>query len=166
MTSGPLSARPDRPQLRAGLRRDRGCGDRHRDRSRHPRDESQGTRGRDAVLCAPGQGRTEDPHLVALISCASANPTSGQVSKKERRTCAPSASRISASAAWATSCARRCPRCGDRVTAGAALGWLDSYRRAFDIVSPVSGEVIEVDAARGRKSRAHQRLSVFARRPR
>jgi aminomethyltransferase len=41
------------------------------------------------------------------------------------------------------------PKIGDRVTAGAALGWLDSYRRAFDIVSPVSGEVVEVDAAAG-----------------
>ena len=33
------------------------------------------------------------------------------------------------------------------MTAGAALGWLDSYRRSFDIISPVSGEVVEVDAA-------------------
>ena len=39
------------------------------------------------------------------------------------------------------------PKVGDQVTAGAALGWLDSYRRAFDIVSPVSGEVVEVDTA-------------------
>src|SRR6185295_12079255 len=41
------------------------------------------------------------------------------------------------------------PKVGDQVTAGAALGWLDSYRRAFDIISPVTGEVIEVDAAVG-----------------
>ena len=41
------------------------------------------------------------------------------------------------------------PKVGDQVTAGAALGWLDSYRRASDIVSPVSGEVVEVDAAAG-----------------
>jgi aminomethyltransferase len=36
---------------------------------------------------------------------------------------------------------------GDQVTGGAPLGWVDSYRRAFDVVSPVTGEVIEVDAA-------------------
>ena len=27
------------------------------------------------------------------------------------------------------------------------MGWVDSYRRAFDIVAPVSGEVIEVNGA-------------------
>ncbi len=35
------------------------------------------------------------------------------------------------------------PKVGDRVTKGAAA-WVDSYRRPFDIVSPVSGEVVEV----------------------
>ena len=99
----PALGEPDRPQLRSGLRRDRGCRDRHRSRSRHPRDKGTGTRGRDAVLRAPGQGGTEDPHVVALSSCASANPTCGRVSKRERRTCWPSASRISVSAASATS---------------------------------------------------------------
>ena len=39
------------------------------------------------------------------------------------------------------------PKVGDQATAGAALGWLDSYRRAFDIICPVSGEVVEVDTA-------------------
>ena len=39
------------------------------------------------------------------------------------------------------------PKVGDRVTAGTPLGWGDSYRRAFDILSPVSGEVIEVNDA-------------------
>ena len=39
------------------------------------------------------------------------------------------------------------PRVGDRVIAGTPLGWVDSYRRAFDIIAPVSGEVIEVDDA-------------------
>jgi aminomethyltransferase len=39
------------------------------------------------------------------------------------------------------------PKAGDHVTCGAALGWVDSYRRAFDIISPVSGEVIEVNDA-------------------
>jgi len=39
------------------------------------------------------------------------------------------------------------PKVGDHVAAGVALGWVDSYRRAHDIVSPVSGEVIEVNDA-------------------
>jgi len=39
------------------------------------------------------------------------------------------------------------PRVGDQVTNGAAAGWVDSYRRAFDIISPVSGEVIEINQA-------------------
>ena len=39
------------------------------------------------------------------------------------------------------------PRPGDRVTKGAAAGWLDSYRRPFDLVSPVTGEVIEANDA-------------------
>ncbi len=39
------------------------------------------------------------------------------------------------------------PKMGDQVTNGAAVGWLDSYRRAFDIISPVSGEVIEINQA-------------------
>jgi glycine cleavage system H lipoate-binding protein len=39
------------------------------------------------------------------------------------------------------------PKMGDQVTNGAALGWVDCYRRAFDIVSPVSGEVIEINDA-------------------
>ena len=39
------------------------------------------------------------------------------------------------------------PKVGDQVTNGAALGWVDCYRRAFDIVSPVSGEVIEINDA-------------------
>lgn len=39
------------------------------------------------------------------------------------------------------------PKVGDRIAVGAALGWVDCYRRAFDIVSPVSGEVIEINAA-------------------
>ena len=39
------------------------------------------------------------------------------------------------------------PRVGDQVTKGAPAGWVDSYRRAFDIISPVSGEVIEINQA-------------------
>ena len=39
------------------------------------------------------------------------------------------------------------PKVGEQVTTGAALGWVDSYRRAFDIISPVSGDVIEINQA-------------------
>ena len=39
------------------------------------------------------------------------------------------------------------PKVGDRVTQGSPVGWLDSYRKAFDIISPVSGEVIEINQA-------------------
>ena len=37
------------------------------------------------------------------------------------------------------------PQPGDKVSAGTALGWIDSYRRPFEIVSPVTGEVVAVD---------------------
>ena len=37
------------------------------------------------------------------------------------------------------------PSPGDKLKAGTALGWLDSYRRPFEIVSPVAGEVVWVD---------------------
>lgn len=37
------------------------------------------------------------------------------------------------------------PKVGDKVTQGAPLAWVDSYRKSFDIVSPVSGEVVEVN---------------------
>ena len=37
------------------------------------------------------------------------------------------------------------PKVGDRVTRGQAAGWLDTYRKASDIISPVSGEVVEVN---------------------
>jgi glycine cleavage system T protein (aminomethyltransferase) len=36
------------------------------------------------------------------------------------------------------------PKVGDRVTKGSAAAWVDSYRRPFDIVSPVTGAVVEV----------------------
>ena len=39
------------------------------------------------------------------------------------------------------------PKVGDRVNLGEAVGWVDSYRRAFDIIAPVSGEVIEINLA-------------------
>src|SRR6185436_312345 len=37
------------------------------------------------------------------------------------------------------------PKVGDHVAGGAALGWIDCYRRAFDVVSPLSGEVVAVN---------------------
>ena len=45
------------------------------------------------------------------------------------------------------------PKVGDKVKKGAAAGWIDSYRRAADIISPVSGEVAEVDDAVARDPR-------------
>ena len=54
------------------------------------------------------------------------------------------------------------PKAGDQVTAGTALGWLDSYRRAFDLISPVAGEVVDVDAAAG-KNPAHINAYPYAR---
>jgi glycine cleavage system H lipoate-binding protein len=36
------------------------------------------------------------------------------------------------------------PKVGERVKKGSPVAWLDSYRRPFDIVSPVTGEVVEV----------------------
>jgi aminomethyltransferase len=38
------------------------------------------------------------------------------------------------------------PKAGDRIEAGAPMGWGDSYRRAFELVAPVSGKVVAVDA--------------------
>lgn len=39
------------------------------------------------------------------------------------------------------------PKVGNRVSAGTALAWIDTYRKAFDIMAPVSGTVIEVNEA-------------------
>ena len=39
------------------------------------------------------------------------------------------------------------PQVGERVSKGATVAWCDSYRRAFDFVAPVSGEIVEVNAA-------------------
>lgn len=39
------------------------------------------------------------------------------------------------------------PKVGATVTKGSAAGWVDSYRRSMDIVSPVTGEVIEINQA-------------------
>jgi len=38
------------------------------------------------------------------------------------------------------------PKVGDRIEAGAPMGRGDSYRRAFELVAPVSGKVVAVDA--------------------
>lgn len=45
------------------------------------------------------------------------------------------------------------PKVGDKVEKGGAAGWIDSYRRAAEIISPVSGEVVEVDDALERDPR-------------
>ena len=37
------------------------------------------------------------------------------------------------------------PKVGAKVSAGATMGWGDSYRRSFDIIAPISGEVVAVD---------------------
>src|SRR6185436_3305822 len=37
------------------------------------------------------------------------------------------------------------PKPGTRITKGAAAGWGDTYRSAFEIISPVSGEVVAVN---------------------
>ena len=37
------------------------------------------------------------------------------------------------------------PKAGAKVAAGAAMAWGDSYRRAFELMAPVSGEVVEVN---------------------
>lgn len=37
------------------------------------------------------------------------------------------------------------PKVGDKVTKGAPVAWVDTYRKAFEIVSPVTGEVVEVN---------------------
>lgn len=39
------------------------------------------------------------------------------------------------------------PQPGDKVSTGAPLGWIDTYRKPFDLVSPVTGEVLAVDEA-------------------
>ncbi len=38
------------------------------------------------------------------------------------------------------------PSVGDRVAKGSPLVWLDSYRKAFDVLSPLPGEVVGVNA--------------------
>jgi len=37
------------------------------------------------------------------------------------------------------------PKPGDKVSTGAPLGWIDTYRKPFDLVSPVTGEVVAAD---------------------
>jgi glycine cleavage system H lipoate-binding protein len=39
------------------------------------------------------------------------------------------------------------PQVGDRVTKGRAGGWIDTYRRGYDLMAPVTGEVIEINEA-------------------
>lgn len=37
------------------------------------------------------------------------------------------------------------PKVGAKIKKGSAAAWVDSYRRQFDIVSPVTGEVVEIN---------------------
>lgn len=37
------------------------------------------------------------------------------------------------------------PRVGDSIKKAGVAGWVDSYRKAFDIISPVTGEVVEIN---------------------
>lgn len=39
------------------------------------------------------------------------------------------------------------PRKGDKVAQGKVAGWMDTYRKAVDFISPVSGEVVDVNEA-------------------
>ena len=39
------------------------------------------------------------------------------------------------------------PNTGSQVSRGAGLGWLDTYRRPFDLTAPVSGTVVSVNAS-------------------
>jgi aminomethyltransferase len=39
------------------------------------------------------------------------------------------------------------PKVGSRACAGTALAWIDTYRKAFDVLAPLSGTVMEVNAA-------------------
>ena len=111
VTSGPALAKLDRPQLRSWLRRERAT----------PRlvPRSTSTSG----ACDPEAAWSRRPFCPRRVkeepehrlrgrptTCASATPTYGRAWRRDRRTCSPSASRISVSAASATSCAWSCPR--------------------------------------------------------
>ena len=50
------------------------------------------------------------------------------------------------------------PRVGDRIGKGASAGWMDSYRQPFAIVSPLAGEVVEVN---GEACRAPARVNAY-----
>ncbi len=39
------------------------------------------------------------------------------------------------------------PAPGDRIVRGSPFGWLDAYRRPFDLIAPVSGTVVAVNAS-------------------
>jgi len=39
------------------------------------------------------------------------------------------------------------PKIGSGISAGSALAWIDTYRKPFDVVAPVSGTVVEVNTA-------------------
>lgn len=38
------------------------------------------------------------------------------------------------------------PKVGDKVSKNSTLAWVDTYRKAFDVLSPLSGEVVELNS--------------------
>ncbi len=50
------------------------------------------------------------------------------------------------------------PQPGDKLSAGAPLGWIDSYRKPFELVSPVTGEVVAVD---GELMKKPERINAY-----
>jgi aminomethyltransferase len=54
------------------------------------------------------------------------------------------------------------PRVGSRAVAGTALGWVDTYRKPFELIAPLSGTVVEANAAVTRRPN-HINMFPYAR---
>ena len=39
------------------------------------------------------------------------------------------------------------PKVGEKVSEGSTLAWVDTYRKVFDVMAPVSGEVVEINSS-------------------
>ena len=108
----------------------------------------RGKRSRGRVVATPfsPRGVKDEPRsaLGRPISCASSNPCVGG-SRDGSKGCRRHRHHGFRPAEPRRHPVRELPKVGDQVAGGSALGWVDSYRRAFDVVSPVSGEVIEVN---------------------
>ena len=50
------------------------------------------------------------------------------------------------------------PKVGTKVAAGETIGWGDSYRKAFELVAPASGEIVAVDVG---ATRDPSRLNAY-----